>query len=220
MKLLSCLFASALPWVAGSCLADSAISFRAVCFDPSPASPPEFQVANGKARETARIPKNDIGGPFKASLREDTFVDFFTTATDEKPAFSVKVPSGDRDRLLLLIVPAGQGYQGSAVALPANGFDGGTTLAFNLCRSEMAVRHGNSQPERLAPGTHRVLPLPASFKDDMLPVQILSKTEDSKWQPVQSTRWAVDRRFRSYLFLYTTPKGKVTLHAIPERMPD
>jgi hypothetical protein len=35
---------------------------------------------------------------------------------------------------------------------------------------------------------------------------------------VQSTRWAVDRRFRSYLFLFTTAKGKVTLQAIPERL--
>ena len=206
-----------LPWMAGPCFADSTLSFRAVCFDPSQASPPEFQVPDGEARETVRIPKNDIGGPFKASLRDDSFVDFFATATVEKPAFSVKIPSEGRDRLLLLIVPAGEGHQGSAVALPANGFDGGTTLAFNLCRNEMAVRQGNGQPDRLAPGAHRVLPLPPAHKDDMIPVQILSQV-DSKWQPVQSTRWAVDRRFRSYLFLFTSPKGKVSLHAIPERL--
>jgi hypothetical protein len=212
-----CLLAIVLPWLAAPCLADSAISFRAVCFDPSPATPPEFQIANGEAREAIRIPKNDIGGPFKASLRDDSFVDFFATATGEKPAFSVKIPSEGRDRLLLLIVPAGQGHQGSAVALPSSGFDGGTSLVFNLSRSELAVRQGMAQPDRFAPGTHRVLQLPAGHKDDMIPVQILSQV-DSKWQPVQSTRWAVDRRFRSYLFLYTSPKGKVTLHAIPERV--
>jgi hypothetical protein len=203
----------------GPCFADSTLSFRAVCFDPSQASPPEFQIASGEAREAIRIPKNDIGGPFKASLRDDSFVDFFAAASDEKPAFSVKIPSEGRDRLLLLIVPAGEGHQGSAVALPASGFDGGTTFAFNLSRGELAVRQGTGQPDRLAPGAHRVLPLPAGHKDDMVPVQILSQV-DSKWQPVQSTRWAVDRRFRSYLFLFTSPKGKVTLHAIPERLAD
>ena len=211
--------AAVLPWMAGPCLADSTVSFRAVCFDPSEAAPPEFQVPSGQAREAIKIPKKDIGGPFKATLRDDSFVDFFATATEEKPAFSVKIPSEGRDRLLLLIVPAGQGHQGSAVALPASGFDGGSLLAFNLCRTEMAVRQGTAQPDRLAPGAHRVLPLPAGLKDDMIPVQILSQV-DSKWQPVQSTRWAVDRRFRTYLFLFTSPKGKVTLQAIPERLGD
>jgi hypothetical protein len=226
VNLFSCLPKSARvlavvsPWMAGACFADSVLSFRAVCFDPSQASPPEFQVPNGEAREAVRIPKNDIGGPFKASLREDSFVDFFASASGEKPAFSVKVPTQDRDRLLLLIVPAGESkYQGSAVALPASGFEGGSSLAFNLCRNEIAVRQGNGEPERLTPGAHRMLSLPASHKDDMIPVQILSQV-DAKWQPVQSTRWAVDRRFRSYLFLFTSPRGKVTLHAIPERLAD
>jgi hypothetical protein len=198
--------------------AESTVSFRAVCFDPSPAPPPEFHLASGESKAAARIPKNDIGGPFKATLRDESFVDFFVTAGDEKPAFSVKIPAEGRERLLLLIAPAGKGYQGSAVALPASGFADGATLAFNLCPAELAVRQGEAQPERLPAGGQRLLQLPANHKEDMLPVQILSKTADSRWQPVQSTRWAVDRRFRSYLFLFTTAKGKISLHAIPERL--
>lgn len=199
------------------CLADSVISFRSVCFDPSQAAAPEFQLASGEVREAVRIPKNDIGGPFKATLRDDSMIDFFATAGGEKPAFSVKIPAEGRERLLVIIVPNGQGHQGSAVSLPASGFDGGATFAFNLCRSELAVRQGEGQPERLAPGAHRLLPLPTGLKDDMVPVQILSQV-DAKWTPVQSTRWAVDRRFRSYLFLFQSAKGKVTLQAIPERV--
>lgn len=203
------------------CLAEPVVSFRAVCFDPSQAAVPEFHVAGGESREAIRIPKNDIGGPYKATLRDGNLVDFFDSVSSEKPAFSVKVPAEGQDRLLLLIVPAaqGKGHQGSAVALPASGFNGGATFAFNLCRSEIAVRQGDGKPEQLASGAHRLLAVPTVPKDDMIPVQILSQV-DSKWQAVQSTRWAADRRFRSYLFLYTTPKGKVTLQAIPERLPE
>jgi hypothetical protein len=206
-----------LPWVALPCLAEPVVSFRAVCFDPSQAAPPEFHVSTGDAREAIRIPKNDIGGPYKAVLRDGNMVDFFDSTSSEKPAFAVKVPAEGQERLLLIIVPAGKGHQGSAVNLPATGFGGGSTFAFNLCRSEIAVRQGEAKPEQLASGAHRLLALPTGLKDDMVPVQILSQV-DSKWQPVQSTRWAVDRRFRSYLFLYTTPKGKVVLQAIPERL--
>lgn len=219
MKFLSRLAALVLPWIALPCLAEPVVSFRAVCFDPSQALPPEFHVSGGDTREAIRIPKNDIGGPFKAVLRDGNMIDFFDSASAEKPAFAVKVPSEGKERLLLIIVPNGKGHQGSAVSLPATGFDGGSTFAFNLCRTEIAVRQGEGKPEQLASGAHRLLPLPTGLKDDMIPVQILSQV-DSKWQAVQSTRWAADRRFRSYLFLYTTPKGKVTLQAIPERMPE
>ncbi len=201
-----------------ACAAESTVNFRAVCFDPSAAPPPEFQLSSGEAKTAVRIPKNDIGGPFKATLREDSMVDFFGAAGDEKPAFSVKIPTEGRDHLLLLIVPAEKGYQGRAVVLPGSGFSGGSTYTFNLCPGEIAVRYGEAQPERLAAGGQRLLSLPATQKDDMLPVQILTHGKDDKWQPVQSTRWAVDRRFRSYLFLFTTPKGQVTLKAIPERL--
>ncbi|MCW1923165.1 hypothetical protein OKA05_11425 [Luteolibacter arcticus] len=217
------LFAVVLPWVGSMSLrAETAVvSFRSVCFDPKGGAPPVLFVGTGKGRESIRTSKNDIGGPHKGALRDDTFVDFFTTESDEKPVLSVKVPAEGRERLLFMIVPAGKGYQGSAVSLPATGFDGGATLVFNLCQIEAAVRLGEGSPQSFVPGSHRLLTGAAGKKDDMIAVQILTRKAGGVWEVVQSTRWAMDQRFRSYVFLYTSQKaGRVALLGIPERLSD
>jgi hypothetical protein len=217
------LLARSMPWLAMACLRaePSVVSFRSVCFDPTASAPPVFLVDTGKGRESIATSKNDIGGPHKASLRDEAFVDFFKTDSDETPAFSIKVPAEGRERLLFMIVSAGKGNQGSAVSLPATGFDGGATLVFNLCPVEATVRQGNAKPESFSPGSHRLLPIAVPQQDDMIAIQILTRKTGGSWEAVQSTRWAVDRRFRSYLFLYHSPKnGRVTLLGIPERLVD
>jgi hypothetical protein len=53
----------------------------------------------------------------------------------------------------------------------------------------------------------------------MIPVQIYQKHgDDEAWRIVQSTRWAVDFRFRSYVFFYQPENGRLMLHGITERI--
>jgi hypothetical protein len=196
------------------------VSFSAVCFSPNVAKEPTFFVPSGGSREKISIPNTSLGGPFKGSVREGGLMDFFTSETDKAPALSVKLPSGSREGLLLVFVPAGnETYQARAVILPANGFSGGTTFAINVAPMDIAIRHGSNPMQTIKPGAHDLLTLPAGHRDPMLPVQIFTRGSTGTWEVAQSTRWAVDRRFRSYLFLYKSPEnGNLAIHAIPERL--
>ena len=70
------------------------------------------------------------------------------------------------------------------------------------------------------PGSSRILPIPEDCKESMLPVQIFDRPDKAApWRIAQSTRWAVDLRFRSYLFFYHSPKSDhLMLHGVTERI--
>lgn len=196
------------------------VSFSALCFSPSAAKEPAFYLLNGGAREKVTIPITSLGGPFKASVREGGLLDFFASAADKQPALSVKLPAGNHERLLVLFFPSGsETYQARAVTLPGDGFGGGSTFAINVAPVDVAIRHGANPMQTLKPGAHELLTLPSGHKDPMLPVQIFTRDSSGTWEVAQSTRWAVDRRFRSYLFLYQSPDtGNLGIHAVPERL--
>lgn len=89
----------------------------------------------------------------------------------------------------------------------------------NLAPVELAVRIGNAKAVSVMPSKHQFLKIPAEYKDDMIPLQIYQRTVPSEpWQIVQSTRWAVDFRFRSYVFFYQPSNGRIMLHGITERV--
>lgn len=197
------------------------VSFSALCFSPGAAPEPTFYIGNPGTRKKIEIPVTSLGGIFQANIHDGGMIDFFSNDTDERPSVSVRIPSGSRQNLLVVFYPQGSSYQARAFTLPTQGFEGGTTFAINLSLTEVAVRHGNTQQQPIKPGGQQLLTLPAGYRDPMLPVQIFSRNPAGAWEVAQSTRWPVDQRFRSYLFLYRTKEsGPIGVHAVPERLND
>jgi hypothetical protein len=214
---LCCSLAATLPSRAAS---EESLTFSALCFSPTAGTVPSFYLETGKTRRKVEIPVTSLGGPFKATLREGGFVDFFASEdVKAPPAVSVKIPAEGREHLLIVIVPAGKdSFQGRALSLPPHGFEGGSTFAMNLAPTEVGIRHGTKDPLVIKPGDHHLLTLPTGYREPMLPVQIFVRNAQGAWEIAQNTRWAVDRRFRSYLFLYQSPENKqLSIHAVPER---
>ena len=199
------------------------VSFRAVYFDPRETVTPQLFVAHGKARRPLELDKSRLSDRQQASVRNGGLVDFFNAGEpqkDEVPAATLTLPGGALENLLLVLVPAAKGYRAWAIPLPPAEFQPGSTLLINVAPVLVTVKQGAAVALAVKPGSARVLALAANFKESMLPIQIFVKRDDAAaWKIAQSTRWAVDRRFRSYVFFYQTPKSEqLMLHGITERM--
>lgn len=201
------------------------VDFRAVYFDPGETTPPVFYMGGKKAgREHLDLDKSRLSDTQNATVREGRMVDFFLTKEpqkDEKPAVSITLPQNFQGAMLVVLASSATSYQAWAIPLPPNDFPAGGNLLINISPSELAFKAGNDKPIRVLPSKHQFLKAPAGLKDDMMPIQIFQKTaqaKDAAWQIVQSTRWAVDRRFRSYVFFYQPDKGRLMMHGISERL--
>jgi hypothetical protein len=194
------------------------IRFRAICFDPRDTAAPKFHIPDGGGRSEVTIPKTSLSETISATLRAGGFIDFFESADADRPAVSVKLPVTGHQRLLVLLAPSGTGFDGRAMQLPATGFGGGDTLVLNMSRIPISIRYGDGAPGSVPAGSHTTFSLPANFPEPMIPVQVFEQDQVGEWQIAQSTRWAVDDRFRSFLFVYQSPRNqRLTLHGITER---
>jgi hypothetical protein len=219
--LMVCLFSISVPMIRAA--DQTTVRFRAVWFDPRETPTPEFFVAGGKGkRKPLDLDKSRLSEIQKAPVRTGGMVDFFLTQipeNDEKPAVTLTLPADFSGLHLLVFAPAGAGYQAWAISLPPDDFPAGGTLLANLAPVELGVRIGDAKTVNIKPSKHGFIGIPKGYKNDMIPIRIYQKNggEDA-WRIVQSTRWAVDFRFRSYVFFYQPANGRLMLHGITERI--
>lgn len=201
--------------------ATTELDFHAICFDPQETKPPTFFISSrGKKRKEIEIDKTRLSGPFNAKLRDDRQLDFFTAADSELPFATVTFRGLPTVPILIVFTPIKSGYRAIPIELPPGSFKGGTNLLVNASNSVIGVRSGNSSTVTISPTKNAIVAPPEGFKNSMIPVQIFEKRSNGdEWQIVQSTRWPVDSRFRSYIFIYRDPRTeRLKLHGIPERI--
>ncbi len=224
LRLLSLMVLSAVASAPVIRAADAAsVRFQAVCFDPRESTTPEFYIGGEKgARKPLDLDKSRLSETQEAPVRPGRMVDFYLTKEprkDEKPAVTVTLPEVFTGQILLVFAPSGAVYQAWAIPLPPDDFPAGGTLVVNVAPVEIAIRAGDSKAVSVPPSKHRFIKAPAGTKDDMMPVQIYQKSAaEDPWKIAQSTRWAVDPRFRSYVFFYQPGNGRLMLHGITERV--
>lgn len=220
------------PWMILATLAGSlavraappaTVSFRALCFDPRETETPVWFLSRGGARKALEIDKSRISGRQTASVRDGRFVDFHPAEVPqegERPPLTLTLPAGSLQNLLFVFAPASTGYRAWAIQLSPAEFKAGDTLLVNAAPVAVAVRLGAAKPVTVQSGASGILPVPSGFKEPMVPVRIFERNDSSEpWRIAQSTRWAVDSRFRSYLFLYHAPQHhRLLLHGVTERI--
>lgn len=219
--LMVCLFSISVSMIRAA--DQPSVKFHAVFFDPGETPTPELFVAGDKGkRKPLDLDKSRLSEIQEAPVRTGGMVDFFLTqipAKDEKPAVSLTLPADFSGLQLLVLAPSGTAYQAWAISLPPDDFPAGGTLLANLSPVELGVRIGDAKTVKVKPSKHGFIGIPKGYKNDMIPVQIYQKHgDDEAWQIVQSTRWAVDFRFRSYVFFYQPENGRLMLHGITERI--
>jgi hypothetical protein len=196
------------------------VTFRVTRFDPSDRPPPSFQVGGAGARTELEVPLTYIGGPFKATLRDGKYLDFFEGAA-EKPSLTVDVPPAMRKDLLLIFIPKEESYNILKVHAPATKINGGDRYIVNATAGDLAIQLGKTKPILITPAKASILKNPGGNKIETHPVVIKQKKKGEKeWNLVSTENWACDPRFRNFLFIYRSPRtGHIAFHGVSDRLP-
>ncbi len=195
----------------------SQVAFRVTRFDPQDRPPPEFTVGGGKGRIDIKIPLTYIDGPFKATLRDDRFLDFWRGGGD-KPEISISIAAGERKDLLLVFVPDKETFRILKISASEKKLKGGDRFILNTTGSDIAIKLGEAKALQIAPMKTGILPGPGGAKLKTLPVLIKQKSAEG-WRLVSTEFWNCDPRFRKYLFIYTSPRTrKIAFHGVSERL--
>ena len=193
------------------------VSFSVTRFDPEDRPSPKFEIGGIGKRTTVEVPLTDIEGPFKATLRDEQFLDFFQGAS-EKPALSIKVPPANRQDLLLVFVPKGDSFTVLQVHAPRAKIKGGDRYIVNATQGDLALQLGKTKPILIKTSSAGILSSPSGSKMETLPVVIKQKTGED-WKLVSTEYWTCDPRFRSFLFVYRSPRtGHITFHGFTDRL--
>lgn len=193
------------------------VSFSVTRFDPNDRPSPKFEVGGVGKRTTIEVPLTDIEGPFKATLRNDQFLDFFKGAA-EKPVLSIKVAPSKRKDLLLVFVPKGDSFNILQVHAPRTKIKGGDRYIVNATKGDLALQLGKAKPILVKASSSGILPSPSGSKMQTLPVVIKQKT-GNEWKLVSNEFWTCDPRFRSFLFIYRSPRtGHIAFHGVTDRL--
>lgn len=193
----------------------SAIEFRVTRFDPDDGEPPEFRAGQRADAESFEIPLTYIAGPFKATLRDDTFLDLWR-GVSEKPEISLRIEAAERTNLLLAFIPHGESFRVLEIHTPPDRIKGGDRLVINACPDELAFRLGKMNPIRVTPGKSALLAGPPGMEIVSLPALIHRKTGD-RWELASTEQWPCDPRFRKFLFAYINPQtNHLVFHAVSE----
>lgn len=195
------------------------VRYQTVYFDVRSKEVPQLYTGKTGERKLVSLSRNRISSPQKAPLRNGTVVDFFLSEDAKKPVASASVPAG-AETLLLFVAPKKEGYSVWGADVPQSKFGKGASMIINTTSSDLAIRHGAKTATAISAGGSGVLKIPEGFKQAMLPVQIYEREQGSQqWKMTQSTRWAIDDRFRTYIIIYRKPGSKsLLMHGVPERM--
>lgn len=192
------------------------ISFKVTRFDPLDRPPPEFLVGTKGAGIEVKIPLTYIAGPFKTTLREGGYLDFWQTGGD-KPEISIRIGEEERKNLLLVFYPSKEGFSILKINTAQNRFKGGDRYIVNATNSDIALKLGNMNPLLVKADKTGILHAPKT--KNTLPVQIKQR-EKEDWRLVSTENWYFDRRFRKFLFIYHSSKSSAILfHGVSERLP-
>ena len=193
------------------------VEFRVTRFDPGDGKPPEFRAGQRADAESFEIPLTYIAGPFKATLRDDTFLDLWR-GNAEKPEISLRIAPAERTHLLLAFVPEGGSFRVLKIQTPPDRIGGGDRLVINATTGELAFKLGGMKPLHVAPGKSAVLKGPPGEQIVSLPALISQRKEDG-WELASTENWPCDPRFRKILFAYFSPMHQhLDFHAVSERI--
>ena len=197
----------------------SRVSFRVTRFDPADRPSPVFRVPGGAGRSEVAVPLTCIAGPFEATLRDESFLDFFE-GDGKKPVLSVAIDPNQRKDLLLFFVPNDGGYRILPVHAPVSRIKGGDRFVVNATTADVSIQFGKAEPLVIAPGKPGLLAGPRGDTVVAVPVVIKQKSADG-WSLVSTEYWPCDPRFRSFLFLYQSPESNhVLFHGVADRLPE
>ena len=193
------------------------VEFRVTRFDPGDGKPPEFRAGQGTDAESFEIPLTYIAGPFKATLRDDTFLDLWR-GNAETPEISLRIAPAERTHLLLVFMPRESSFRVLKINTPPDKVKGGDRLVINAAPDELAIKLGDMKPIRIPSGKSGLLSGPPGKEIVSLPVLIQRKVAD-KWQLASTEQWPCDPLFRKFLFAYIHPRtGHLAFHAVAERL--
>jgi hypothetical protein len=193
------------------------VEFRVTRFDPGDGKPPEFRAGQRADADSFEVPLTHIAGPFKATLRDDTFLDLWR-GNAEKPEISLRLAPAERTHLLLAFVPEGGSFRVLKIQTPPDRIGGGDRLVINATTGELAFKLGGMKPLHVAPGKSAVLKGPPGEQIVSLPALISQRKEDG-WELASTENWPCDPRFRKILFAYFSPMHQhLDFHAVSERI--
>lgn len=193
------------------------VEFRVTRFDPGDGKPPEFRAGQRADAESFEIPLTYIAGPFKATLRDDTFLDLWR-GNAETPEISLRIAPAERTHLLLVFMPRESSFRVLKINTPPDKVKGGDRLVINAAPDELAIKLGDMKPIRVPSGKSGLLSGPPGKEIVSLPVLIQRKVAD-KWQLASTEQWPCDPLFRKFLFAYIHPRtGHLAFHAVAERL--
>lgn len=196
--------------------ASSSIEFRVTRFDPGDARPPEFRTGKVSGSTGFEIPITYIAGPYKATLRDDVFLDLWR-GDAEVPEISLRIDPFEREHLLLAFIPHESGFRILKITTPPEKIKGGDRLIINVSPDELAFRLGDMQPIRIPSGASALLKGPPGQEIVSLPALIHRKTGET-WELASTEQWPCDPRFRKFLFAYVLPGSRhLIFHAVSER---
>ena len=193
------------------------VSFRVTRFDPADNPPPEFKAGSDAGQVDLEIPLTYIDGPFKASLRDEQFLDFRRPG-QEQPEISVTIGPNERKGLLLVFFPEKKSFQVLKINAAQAKLKGGDRYIFNVTASPLTVELGEAKPVLIPPKKAGIVASPPGDGVQTLPVSIKQKDGD-QWKLVSTEFWNCDPRFRKYLFVYTSPRNRrIAFHGVSERL--
>lgn len=196
----------------------SRVEFRVTRFDPGDQPPPEFRAGTGAAQIELSIPLTYIGGPHTVSLRDGSYLDFFRGDDDIKPEISLQIADDERKDLLLFFFPVGETFKVMKVSTPLTRIRGSDRYLLNLTSNPLAVKIGGDKPVLIESGKSGLLQGPRGAETVSLPV-LISSRQDDDWKLVSTENWHFDPRFRSYLFVFISPRTHhPAFHVISERL--
>lgn len=204
--------------VATSTAQDEAkVSFRVTRFDPMDRPSPKLTVGTIEERRTVEIPMTTIEGPITTSLRGGKYLDFFE-GQSETPLLSVEVPTAMRKDLLLIFLPTKDTFKVLKVHAPRTRIRGGDRYIVNATKYNVGLQLGEMKPLLVKSSSAEILKGPGGSSLKMLPVVIKEQRED-KWVTISEENWSCDPRFRSFLFIYRSPRTeRLTFHGVADRL--
>lgn len=189
------------------------VTFRVTRFDPADGASPKFRA--GSERIECVVPLTSIAGPFKATLRDGTHLDFWIEGKDQ-PEISVAIAANERTDLLLIFFPDGKTFRVLKVVTSPDQIGGGDRMIINTSPDEIGVKLGTAEPVIVMPGKSGVLKSPVGAKNETLPTVVNVKRE-GKWTLVSTEDWPCEPSVRKFLFAYVSPRTKhLMFHTVSE----
>jgi hypothetical protein len=197
--------------------AEVKISFSVTRFDPLDRPAPELVTRNGSEESAIEVPMTYIAGPYTATLREGQYLDFFAPG-GEVPALSTTIPTEWQKDLLLVFVPNEKSYEILKVHAPVLTIPGGSHYIVNASPHDVAISYSKQKPLLILSKKSALLQDSSSSRAATIPVVIRQKEGDT-WKLVSTENWPLDRRFRTFLFLYQSSRDQhMAFHGITQRV--